>query len=44
MELEKMSLGELVAEVASDRPTPAGGSVAALCGALGAALSTMVAK
>ncbi|GLI32913.1 cyclodeaminase/cyclohydrolase family protein [Desulforhabdus amnigena] len=32
-----------VEEVASPNPTPGGGSVAALCGALGAALSAMVA-
>jgi glutamate formiminotransferase/formiminotetrahydrofolate cyclodeaminase len=37
------SLGEFIASVASPSPTPGGGSVAALAGALGAALAQMVA-
>jgi glutamate formiminotransferase/formiminotetrahydrofolate cyclodeaminase len=37
------SLGEFIAAVASPSPTPGGGSVAALAGALGAALAQMVA-
>jgi glutamate formiminotransferase/formiminotetrahydrofolate cyclodeaminase len=42
MELSKMHLKEFTRELASDSPAPGGGSVAALCGALGAALSEMV--
>ncbi len=37
-------LSAFLGELASDSPTPGGGSVAALCGALGAALSSMVAN
>ncbi|MCK4915621.1 MAG: cyclodeaminase/cyclohydrolase family protein [Candidatus Eisenbacteria sp.] len=37
-------LSEFLGELASDSPTPGGGSVAALCGALGAALNSMVAN
>ncbi len=44
MELTKMSLKEFAKELASDSPAPGGGSVAALCGALGAALSVMVTR
>ena len=39
-----MNLREFANEVASDSPAPGGGSVAALCGALSCALSTMVAN
>ncbi|NLY77113.1 MAG: cyclodeaminase/cyclohydrolase family protein [Tissierellia bacterium] len=41
MFIEK-SLKDYVAEVASGEPTPGGGSVAALAGSLGSALTTMV--
>ena len=44
MKLDQLSVQELIAELSSGNPTPGGGSVAALCGALGAALSTMVAS
>nr|CAI78472.1 hypothetical protein [uncultured Latescibacterota bacterium] len=37
-------LSAFLGELASDSPTPGGGSVAALCGALGAALNSMVAN
>jgi formiminotetrahydrofolate cyclodeaminase len=37
-------LNRFLAELASDSPTPGGGSVAALAGALGAALNSMVAN
>jgi formiminotetrahydrofolate cyclodeaminase len=38
------NLNDFLGELASDSPTPGGGSVAALCGALGAALNSMVAN
>ncbi|MBN2566438.1 MAG: cyclodeaminase/cyclohydrolase family protein [Candidatus Eisenbacteria bacterium] len=38
------NLEDFLGELASDSPTPGGGSVAALCGALGAALDSMVAS
>ena len=38
------TLREFIRELGSESPTPGGGSVAALSGALGAALSSMVAK
>jgi formiminotetrahydrofolate cyclodeaminase len=38
------SLEDFLGELASDSPTPGGGSVAALCGALGSALDSMVAN
>ena len=39
-----MTLTEFADETASESPAPGGGSIAAYCGALGAALSTMVAN
>jgi glutamate formiminotransferase/formiminotetrahydrofolate cyclodeaminase len=39
-----MTLREFANELSTDSPAPGGGSVAALCGALSAALSTMVAN
>lgn len=36
------NIKDFILETASDNPAPGGGSVAALCGALGAALGTMV--
>jgi glutamate formiminotransferase/formiminotetrahydrofolate cyclodeaminase len=42
--LVSMSLREFVDELSSDSPAPGGGSVAALAGALGAALAAMVAN
>ncbi len=44
MELTALKIQEFVEELASDSPAPGGGSVAALCGALGAALTSMVAN
>ena len=41
--LQAMRLHDFADELASDSPAPGGGSVAALCGALSAALSSMVA-
>jgi glutamate formiminotransferase/formiminotetrahydrofolate cyclodeaminase len=38
------NLSDFLGDLASDSPTPGGGSVAALCGALGAALNSMVAN
>lgn len=43
MELQKLSLADLTAALASDAPTPGGGTAAALAGAMGAALAEMVA-
>src|SRR5882757_5337934 len=43
MYLDK-SLQEYLDDLASDRPTPGGGSTAALSGAMGAALACMVAR
>lgn len=40
--LDNMHINEFVNELASDSPAPGGGSVAALCGSLGAALTSMV--
>lgn len=40
--LDKMKVNEFVDELASSSPAPGGGSVAALCGSLGAALTSMV--
>lgn len=42
MKLDQLSVRNFVQELGSGNPTPGGGSVAALCGALGAALSAMV--
>jgi len=42
--LAGMSLADFIDELSMDSPTPGGGSVAALCGALSAALSSMVAN
>jgi glutamate formiminotransferase/formiminotetrahydrofolate cyclodeaminase len=42
--LLRLSLHDLIDEIARPTPAPAGGSVAALAGALGAALATMCAK
>jgi formiminotetrahydrofolate cyclodeaminase len=42
--LDQLSVQEFINELSSGNPTPGGGSVAALCGALAAALSTMVAN
>jgi glutamate formiminotransferase/formiminotetrahydrofolate cyclodeaminase len=41
--LTALSTRELLADISSDSPAPGGGSVAALCGALAAALTSMVA-
>jgi len=42
--LAGMRIVDLVDEVSRDTPAPGGGSIAALCGALGAALASMVAN
>ena len=42
MKFEDFKVGEFLDELASDSPAPGGGSVAAGCGALGAALVSMV--
>jgi formiminotetrahydrofolate cyclodeaminase len=44
VKLDQLSVRDFVTELSSGNPTPGGGSVAALCGALGAALSAMVSK
>lgn len=43
MNFEKLSFEDLVAALASDAPTPGGGTAAALAGAMGASLAEMVA-
>ena len=42
MKLVEMKISEFIEELSSDSPAPGGGSVAALSGALSAALSSMV--
>ena len=42
--MKNMTINEFAKIVASDSPVPGGGSIAALCGALGAALAEMVAN
>ncbi len=42
MTLNQLTIQDFVKELASDSPAPGGGSIAALCGALGAALTAMV--
>jgi formiminotetrahydrofolate cyclodeaminase len=44
LKLENLSIRDFTEELGSANPTPGGGSAAALCGALGAALSAMVSK
>ena len=44
MKLDELSLRTLMKELGSGSPTPGSGSVAALCGAMGGALSAMVAR
>ena len=44
MELKEMSVAEMAAMTASKSPAPGGGSIAAMIGAFGAALSAMVAN
>lgn len=43
MDFQKLSFEDLAAALASDAPTPGGGTAAALAGAMGAALAEMVA-
>ena len=44
MKLRTLTVDKFIEEVAEDSPAPGGGSVAALAGALGAALCSMVAR
>ena len=44
MKLENLSIRDFTEELGSANSTPGGGSAAALCGALGAALSAMVSR
>jgi formiminotetrahydrofolate cyclodeaminase len=44
MSYAKMKMEDFLKELARRTPTPGGGSVSALCGALGSSLCTMVAK
>jgi len=43
VKLTELSVRDFIAELGAGTPTPGGGSVAALCGALGSALAAMVA-
>src|SRR5687768_18569901 len=43
MNFERLSFEDLTAALASDAPTPGGGTAAALAGAMGAALAEMIA-
>ncbi|MEJ5349324.1 MAG: cyclodeaminase/cyclohydrolase family protein [Desulfosoma sp.] len=43
-DLNRLTVAEFLEELASSKPVPGGGSVAALAGALAAALTTMVAR
>lgn len=44
MKLNQLSISDFIHELSSAKAAPGGGSVAALCGALGAALSAMVSR
>jgi glutamate formiminotransferase/formiminotetrahydrofolate cyclodeaminase len=44
LKLTDLSVHDFIAELGAGTPTPGGGSVAALCGALGCALAAMVAR
>jgi formiminotetrahydrofolate cyclodeaminase len=44
LKLDQVSVRNFIRELSSSSATPGGGSVAALCGAMGAALSAMVAR
>jgi formiminotetrahydrofolate cyclodeaminase len=44
LKLENLSIRDFTEDLGSANPTPGGGSAAALCGALGAALSAMVSR
>lgn len=44
MKFDSLTVREFLSELGNGTPVPGGGSVAALCGALAAALSTMVAR
>ncbi|UCG11247.1 MAG: cyclodeaminase/cyclohydrolase family protein [Deltaproteobacteria bacterium] len=44
MKLVDVSIREFIKQLGTGNPTPGGGSVAALCGALGSALSSMVSE
>ena len=44
MKLTELSVRDFIAALGAGTPTPGGGSVAALCGALGSALAAMVAR
>lgn len=44
MKLEQLSVREFIKVLGSGNPAPGGGSAAALCGALGAALAAMVSR